>query len=203
MIRITVSQSDISGINKVLENTSKNSNKVLRKAINDTAKKALLMIARTTAKAYVGKFNVSTLKEKMELKKATVGNLEAIISSRGSANDLIDFKVTGKSGKVLKAKVLKSSKLEKLVKGDAKAFISTFSSGHTAVVQRDSGGIIKSRRSRSGKVTKHNQRLKSLYSVSVPSMLGGEYGYPRSKVDELLQENISKEVAKLLTKGAS
>ena len=206
MIRIEVSKSDIEKINKALDNSEKNSNKALKKAINDTAKKALLLIARAAGKEYVGKFKVGTLKENMVLKKASVGSLEASINAEGGANDLIDFKVSGKAGKVIKAKVLRSSKLEKLIKGDIKAFITTFSSGHTAVVQRDSGSMIAARRNKSGRITKHNQRLKSLYSVSIPSMLGGEHGFLKveGEVNTLLQENLSKEVAKLLeAKGAS
>lgn len=66
--------------------------------------------------------------------------------------------------------------------------------------------MIATRRNKSGRITKHNQRLKSLYSVSIPSMLGGEHGFLKveGEVNTLLQENLSKEVAKLLeSKGAS
>lgn len=186
-----------------LDNSERDSNKLLRRAVNITAKKAMDMTAKATNKSYVYKFKLEGIKEAMSLKKATMGNLEAVIKVKGPENPITNFKVTGQGGKVLKAKVLRASKLTALQIGDIKAFMTSFKSGHEAVVQRVPDQKAKNRPpGKKSMITKHNQKLKALMSPSIPTMVGGEHGYGKveNEVSELLQRNVYNEMLKVLFK---
>ncbi len=206
---------DISGIKYIelnIKEDIKKSNKVLKKAINSTAKKATKMIAKNVAKNYVehkkkGGSNSKKYAESMKVKKASVSNLESVISSKSGSKELLDFKVTPRSAKetpkVYKAKVLKSGKLKKLQKDGIKAFITVFKNGHESIVTRTASDKSKDRKAgKESYITRHNQKLKVLYSVSETVMLGGEHGYLEAEEDiyKTLEEELNKEMERSLAK---
>lgn len=206
MIDVAIEVKGIEEIMKALEGDVRTTKKALRKAINDTAKDAKKLIAHTANREYAGtKIKLGALNSAMSIQKATIDSLQATIKAKNPANDLSDFKVT-KGGKKsgVKAKVLKSSSLKSLQVGDIKAFLITFGSGHTAVVQRVSGKRAHSRKAgRKRTITRHNMALKALYSVSTTTMLGGEHGYGKvqNEIHNKLQQHIDHEVMKALTEG--
>jgi 3-deoxy-D-arabino-heptulosonate 7-phosphate (DAHP) synthase len=165
--------------------------KALKNAINATAKQARKELAQEAQKTYVvksGRFNKA-----MTIKNATQGNLEATIKATGAPMELKDFKVspasvkTGKSRpSMTKGKVLASSGLKNLQKGNIKAFVAKFSSGHATVAQRQGSARLP---------------IKTLYSNSIPKMIGNEkrvYGVVKPNIESNLRENINKQVRKIL-----
>ena len=104
-----------------------------------------------------------------------------------------DFKVSPASPRtgaarpdVVKAKVLKASGMKALQKGDIKAFVVRFKSGHVDVAQRQGPPRLP---------------IKTLYSNSIPKMLGNEkrvFKVVKPNINKNLQENIDKQVRKIL-----
>jgi len=191
LIKIEVDKVMIQAIEKKLNTMGNKTPEVLKKALNETAKQGRKQLAIEAQKTYViksGRFNKA-----MTVKNATKGNLEAVIGSTGEVTELKDFKVspskfaTGeKRPEIVKAKGLKNNSLKALQKGDLKAFVTRFASGHVAVVQRRG---------------KARLPLKKLLSPSIPKMLGNEekvYGIVEPDLLKNLQKNLNKYIAKTL-----
>lgn len=163
----------------------------MKRAINETAKQARKQLATEAQKKYVmktGRFNKA-----MTLRNATNSSMEAIIGSTGGVTELKDFKVspakpaTGNSRpSVVKGKGLKANSMKKLQKGDLKAFVTKFKSGHVSVVQRRGDKRLP---------------LKIFYSTSIPKMLGNEntvYGIVEPDIQKNLQKNLEKYISQAL-----
>lgn len=191
MIEIQYDRNMLARIERKLGQMRSEAPKVLKDAINQTAKQARKDLATEAQKTYVvksGRFNRA-----MKIKNATAGNLEATIKATGKVMGLKDFKVspaTMRTGanrpEILKAKVLKAGSMKSLEMGKLKAFITKFSSGHLAVAQR-----------------RGTKRLpiKTLSSNSIPTMLGNEkrvYGIVEPNIKKNLKDNVQKQVRKVL-----
>ncbi len=191
MIEISYDSNMLAEIEKKLGDMRNEAPKVLKNAINQTAKQARKELATEAQKKYVvksGRFNKA-----MKIKKATARNFAAIIKTTGKAMGLKDFKVspaTMQTGNnrppILKAKVLKAGGMKSLEKGDLKAFITKFSSKHLAVVQRRG---------------KKRFPIKTLSANSIPIMLGNKqrvYGIVEPNIKKNLKVNVEKQVKKVL-----
>ena len=194
MMKVEYNRNMLQRVERKLGNMKKEAPKVLKVALNDTAKEGRKDLASEAQKTYAVKkagFNKS-----MKINKARVGNLEAEIVSEGRPLGLKDFKVTpasykpgnGKPPDVIKAKVLKSSSYKPLEKGGIKAFVTQFSNGHIAVAQR-----------------RGDERLpiKTLSSNSIPKMIGNEkrvYKVVKPKIQKNLKKNVNKQIKKVLSK---
>jgi hypothetical protein len=164
--------------------------KVLKNAVNKTAKQAKADLATKAQETYVVKKTRFT--KAMTTKNATVSNPEATINITGEQLELKDFKVspaTYKTGdarpSVTKAKVLLSSSLKPLA-AENKAFIAKFKNGHASVVQRK---------------TRERFPLKKLLSNSIPKMVGNQdkvYGVVKPEIYDNLMANIEVEIGKVL-----
>lgn len=157
----------------------------LKNAINMTAKDArtdLWAKANTTYTIKKGGFN-----KDMKLLPANVGNLEAVLLTRGAPIEMIKFRVTDRKGtprvEILRGQV-KSMGDRSFVNNVAKKGTHT----HVAVAKYIGG---------------KNSRLKiqKKFSVSSPIMIGNErrvYGIVEPKIIENLQNNVDKQVNKIL-----
>lgn len=194
MIKIEYNRSMLQKVERKLGDMKQDAPKVLKAAINDTAKQGRKDLADEAKKTYAVK-NTSFNKS-MKINKARVSNLEAEIVSEGKTLGLKDFKVTpasyrpgnGTPPDIIKAKVLKSSKYKPLEKGGIKAFIVEFSNGHKAVAQRQG---------------KDRLPIKTLHSNSIPKMIGNEkrvYKIVKPKIKKNLKENVNKQIQKVLGK---
>lgn len=164
---------------------------VLSKALNETAKQAKKDLHAEAKKIYAIK--ISGFNKATKINKATKQTLSAIIISKGKPISLKEFRVnpaniaTGKNQpEIRRAKVIKKNKLKPLQVGNIKAFITKFKSGHIAIAQRKSQWRLP---------------IKTLYSVSIPTMLGNEkrvYKIVEPKIKTNLQKNIEKQIKKLL-----
>mgnify|MGYP001048540360 CR=1 FL=1 len=191
MIEISYDQNMITQIERKLGQMKKEAPKALKNAINQTAKQARKDLANEAQRTYTvktGRFNKA-----MKIKNATSSKLEATIRAKGGVMGLKDFKVspanmqTGKKRpEVIKAKVLKSGSMKPLQMGELKAFVTKFSNGHMAVVQR-----------------RGNERkpLRTFHANSIPVMLGNErhvYGIVKPDIKKNLKLNVEAQVRKIL-----
>ncbi len=186
-------------IERALGDLKSESRKVLKNAVNATAKKAKVDLAKKAQETYAVKQGSFT--KAMKTDNATVSNPSATINVTGEQLELKDFKVspaTYKTGKarpsITKAKVLLSSSLKGLQKGDLKAFIVKFTntsksgktSNHVSVAQR---------------VGRSRLPIRKLMSNSIPVMVGSEknvYGVVEPHIYTNLMENIQKEIDKVV-----
>ena len=165
------------------------SRKVLKNAVNKTAKQAKAAMAQKAQETYVVKKTRFT--KSMATKNATTAKPEAIIKVTSEQLELKDFKVSPATYKpkdrpsVTKAKVLLSSSLKGL-SANTKAFLAKFKNGHVSVVQRRG---------------KDRYPLKKLLSNSIPKMVGNQekvYGIVEPDIYDNLMANIRAEIGKVL-----
>ncbi len=181
--------------------------KVLKNAVNATAKKAkndLIAKAQEEYTAKKGPLNAATTKT-----NATTAKPESTITVKGESLEIRNFKTTvPKSG--AKAKVRQSGNLKTIQsqKGNrAKAFLATFQSGHSAIVQRQEGerytdsASIQRRKETWGKGADMT-RIKVLLSLSFPKMVGGSrvLRVIGPGIYDDLKRNVQIEIQKVLNK---
>lgn len=182
---------------------------ILKNALNATARKVRKQLIKGTKERYALK-NENILKKEDEgapkILTATAASMSAVIRSRGPMQDIMAFMTrpnqeTGAAA----AQVLTSGGMKPLEAGGLKAFVTTFASGHTAIVQRDppkqyedGRGIRAERYGAKADMTK----LKKLLSPAVPFMLGNEAvrGEAEALAYKTLQGEIDKQIAKALGK---
>jgi hypothetical protein len=204
MIHFQVDMQDLTQIEAALGKMKDKSKMVLRTAINNTAKQTVtLLVDEANRQYYIAKPKV---KKTLKTKKATVGNLEAIITSSEPVNELYDFKVNprtyirgggvpgGYKGNVRRDKSPSNLILRPGATGDKyRAFVVRYKSGHITVGQRVPGKRMKSRPDK--------EFVKTLLSPSTPNMLGyeqGVYGVVEPKMYDMLQQNIQAQILRYL-----
>ena len=177
--------------------------KVLKNAVNATAKQAQAALVDKAQAEYAAK--KGPLKRAATIKKGTDSKPEATITVKGATLELREFKTSApKSG--AKAKILNSStlKLIQSQKGSkAKAFLATFESGHSAIVQRQDGETYRrDGAKRQAKYGRHIDmtRIKKLLSISFPKMVGGSavLGELGPSIYDTLLENVNKEIRRVM-----
>lgn len=176
-------------IEDALGSMKSESRKVLKNAVNQTAKQAKKDLAKKAQETYVVKQGRFT--KAMKTKNASESNPTATIKVTGAQLELKDFKAspagvrTGKNRpSAVKAKVLLSSGMKPLV-ASTKAFIVKFKSGHVSIAQRRG---------------KPRYPIKKLLSNSIPVMIGNEdrvYGVVEPEIYDHLMDNIIKEIRRI------
>lgn len=198
-------------VEKALGKLKTESRKVLKNAVNKTARQAKTDLALKAQETYAVK--KSRFTKAMATKNATVSRPEAIIKVTGEQLELKDFKTspaTYRNGKnrpsTTKAKVLLSSSMKPLERGNkVKAFISKFESGHVTVVQREPGKRYKPDNA-AKRIKKYGKgidltKLKVLLSNSVPKMVGSKkhvFGVVEPHIYSNLMDNIQNEIRRVL-----
>lgn len=206
-IEVRVDENDLKRLEHTLKYLGEDADKGLAKVVNKTAKEAKKLLAKQSNSEYATTdLGLRGFNNAMNIKTATGKNPVAEIISKDGSRELYKFKVSpktatrknGRRPRTFKAKVLKASSFKKMQTADIKAFVTTFKSGHTTLVERNPGKKIRNRRGKG--ITKHNMALKALYAVPVPNMLAGEHGYLKASamIDDVLQKNIDMEIEKLL-----
>ena len=106
--------------------------------------------------------------------------LEAAVLAKGPMRDIMDFMTQPNTDTAAAAaKVLNSGAMKPLEAGGLKAFITTFRSGHTAIVQRRGAERLP---------------VKKLLSPAVPHMMGNEE--VRAEAEALAYETLQREIGK-------
>ena len=203
ILRIDYDGELLAAVTKALGDMKSERFKVLRNAINATLRQYSPILVKKAQEEYTEK--KAPLKKSMSTRKASTSKLEGTITVKGGTMELRNFKATApKSG--AKAKILQSSGLKAIQSQSghkAKAFLATFASGHTAIVQRQEGqtytrGAAK-RREKYGAYADMT-RIKKLLSVSFPKMMGGSavMGELGPGIYETLLENVEKELQRVM-----
>ena len=161
---------------------------ILKNSINAAARKVRKQIVKDVQGKYAIK-DKSILKKESEgapqVATASPANLSAEIFSRGSMQDIMSFMTrpneeTGAAA----AKVFNSGSFKYLEMGGLRAFVTTFASGHTAIVQRK---------------TEDSLPIKKLLSPAVPMLLGNEEirNAAETEAYDIIQQEITKRIDKI------
>ena len=189
LIEFQIDEGMLKTIEDALGDLKGESRKVLKNAVNKTARQAKKALAQKAQETYVVKQTRFT--KAMDTKNATVGNLEATINITSAQLELKDFKVSPATynpknrPSVVRAKVLLASGLKGLQAG-TKAFLAKFSNGHVSVAQRRGAARLP---------------IKKLLSNSIPKMVGNQqkvYGIVEPDIYDNLLANVQAEIAKVL-----
>lgn len=153
--------------------------KILKNALNSTARKVRQQIVKDSKGRYTLK-QKKALQSESKIVSASTSTLEAAVLAKGSMRDIMDFMTqpNTKTGAAA-AKVLNESSMKPLEAGDLKAFITTFRSGHTAIVQRRGAERLP---------------VKKLLSPAVPHMMGNEE--VRAQAEAMAYANLQREIEK-------
>lgn len=174
-------------------------NSILKVAINKTARQVKDWLPTETEDRYHIK-RMGKVKKGLAMKAAKVSNPVAHIIASGHANDLYDFNVTlrrynpsnrppeGHKANVLRANSPVALMLRPNAKGDKyKAFVVKYKSTHVAIAQRIPDTKMES--------NKKKEKIKNLYSISTPVMIGNKKG-ALAKVSPETEKLLAYEVAK-------
>lgn len=193
LITFEVEQASLRNTERALGRFRDQAPRVLKNAVNKTARQAKTDLATEAQKTYVVK--KTRFAKAMKQKNATQAVPVAVIHITGEQLELKDFKVSPASyrpnnrPKVLKAKGLVSSSLKPLETSAGKAFTMKFSNGHVSVVQRRTGNRLP---------------VKKLMSSSIPVMTGNEkrvYGIVKPNIEKNLLDNLHAEIEKVKQSG--
>lgn len=182
--------------------------KVLKLAVNDTAKKARSRLAKEAQKNYA--VQVQGFNRVMNIRLASNANPVAVISSKGKTIPAYKFKKrgntmggeryynptthhtqTGKGGRAAMVQQLKQSSPKSIQKGKLKAFVATMpKSGHTGIFQR-----------REGYARGEKREIQEIMGSSIPVMIGSEkhvYGIVKPYIQSDLKEAVNRHVSRAI-----
>lgn len=151
---------------------------VLKNALNSTARKVRQQIIKDSKGRYALK-EKKALQSESKILSASASTLEAAVLAKGPMRDIMDFMTQPNTDTAAAAKVLNSGAMKPLEAGGLKAFITTFRSGHTAIVQRRGAERLP---------------VKKLLSPAVPHMMGNEE--VRAEAEALAYETLQREIGK-------
>lgn len=184
---------------------------ILKNALNATARKVRKKIVKDAQGRYALK-DPGILRQAQkgapEVVDASTSTMAATVRSKGPMQDIMAFMTKPNTGTgAAAAQVLKSGTMKPLEAGGLKAFVTTFSNGHVAIVQRNPPGqysIGKGTRSARYGDGIDMTKIKKLLSPAVPHLLGNEE--IRAAAEEMayttLQAELQKRIAKVLEKSA-
>uniref|UniRef100_A0AAU8B746 Minor tail protein n=1 Tax=Dulem virus 34 TaxID=3145752 RepID=A0AAU8B746_9CAUD len=160
---------------------------ILKNAINSTARKVRAQLKKDTKARYAisdGKMLTDKSQGAPEVLTASVTTLAATVRSRGPMQDIMAFMTQPNTrSAAAAAKVLNSGSMKLLEVNGLKAFVTTFASGHTAIVQRKGASRLP---------------VKKLLSPAVPHMMGNDE--VREKAEGLAYETLQSEIEKRIEK---
>lgn len=189
IIEVSVDEYMLRAVELKLKTLHKKAPRALKNALNATAREAKKDLAKLAQEQYTIK--TAKFKKNIKQKNATISKPVAILNVNGKMNQLESFQ-TRKNTKRLAAKARgrQDRTLQEIASrhgqaGGGKAFITTFSSGHTAIAQR---------------VGLERLPLKGFFGPSDPEMVGNEkvYGKVEPDIQKLLYKNISRQIDKIL-----
>ena len=168
MIHYLISLDDLQGFEAMLGSSKNKSRYILRAAINNSAKEVKKRLERDAAKRYaLNQGGQAAYRQINKIKKATIGNLAAIVEAKDGPIELFKYKVNDRTyypggvgaPKQIKAKALKKSPYKPLANPGYKAFVVKYKSGHISVAERVPGSSMRGR---------HKEAIRSLYAISKP-----------------------------------
>lgn len=185
IIEVSVDEYMLRAVELKLKTLHKKAPRALKNALNATAREAKKDLAKLAQEQYTIK--TAKFKKNIKQKNATISKPVAILNVNGKMNQLESFQ-TRKNTKRLgaKARGRQDRSLKEFISDQGgRAFMATFSSGHTAIAQR---------------VGTERLPLKGFFGPSDPEMVGNEkvYGKVEPDIQKLLYKNISRQIDKIL-----
>lgn len=160
---------------------------ILKNAINSTARKVRTQLQKDAKARYAisdKKMLTDKSKGAPQVLTASAATLTATVRSKGPMQDIMAFMTQPNTNTgAAAAKVLNSGTMKPLEVNGLKAFVTTFRSGHTAIVQRKGADRLP---------------VKKLLSPAVPHMMGNEE--VREKAEGLAYETLQSEIQKRIDK---
>ena len=177
--RIEVDQADLSHVQEALGNLKSKSPVVISRGLNKTATTARQKLATQVKAVYTYKKSV---RSQMTIKRATYGNLEAVIESRGHTHRSTSFKYSFRKG--------------------TGASIQTLRGGGSPLHPPKawkSGDFIRQRKLEGGKPV-WRIPTKTLRGPSTPKMVENEkvYGRLKGEIESVLHRNIESAIQSVL-----
>lgn len=195
------------------------SKEVLRAAINQTAKDIVKILPNEASDEYF--LRQTEARKTLDTKKATVANLEAVVTSRGKTLELYGSKISPKkynphnrpaAGHTANVKIANNPGALVYKSGEQdgyRAFVVRYESGHVSIARRipgkymEEGWLKKKYGWKPGK--KKKEALKNLRTSSIPNMLyqilGGEegiYNENQEKIEEMLLKSIQEQLVRFV-----
>lgn len=206
---VVIEAVNLSQVERRLGSMKEKAPKVLKLAVNDTAKKARSRLAKEAKKKYVVK--VSGFKRVMKLKPATANKPVAVISTSGKKIPLAKFSYrkgtlgtgryfnptlrrhqTGAGGISATGKTLKGTRFKASSSAKLKWFVAKMANGHTGIFQRNEG-----------KKRGQKEEISEKMGTSIPEMIGNEkqvYGIVKPHIQSDLKEAVDRHVMRALRK---
>lgn len=204
---LTVEVINIRQVKRKLTGMKQKAPKVLKLAVNDTAKKARSRLAKEAKKKYVVK--VPGFNSAMRIRPATVNKPVAVIRAGGKKIPLAKFSYregtlgtkeyfnptlhryqTGAGGISATGKILKGTRFKPSSESKLKWFVAKMASGHTGIFQRNAG-----------KKRGQKKEITEIMGVSIPEMIGNErqvYGVVKPHIQTDLKEAVDRHVMRAL-----
>ena len=204
LIRFEYDEAMLHVIEMALGNLKGESRKVLKNAVNATARQARKDLVSETASVYTEK--KAKINKTTKVKAATNAKPEATVNVKGPVQSLKEFKtsvsISGVKAKILQASVMKVIQSSR---GRAAAFPVKFESGHEDIAQRQIGEFYsRGAKARRDKSVLHVDMttIKTLFTNSTPKMRGGQevFGVVEERIYENLMDNILAQIRKVVEK---
>ena len=185
LIEVEVDEAMLRAIEIKLKGLQTKAPRALKNAVNATARDAKKDLAAKAQQQYTIK--KSKFKKNIKQKNATLSNTVAELKVSGQMNKLESFQTRKNSKKLgAKARGRNDRSLKELLSSKGgRAFAPTFSSGHSAIAQRQG---------------KARLPLKTFFGPSDPEMVGSKdvYGKIEPDIQKMLYSNIQKQIDKIL-----
>ena len=203
--RVQINDADYKRVIKAIKPLETSEESVLKRAVNDAAKKAQASLISKASARYTGKAaGKQTLKRQSAIDKASVSGVASVLRFASPMQEIGQFHISSRTvsrpaytkggkrrKKRLKGNVLRGS--SKLLGG---AFVVKFESGHIAVVKRSKDENMKNYKGKPR--LPHYAKLEKLLSPNVPEMIGNKEVYKPDEIAELLHEEINRVLIKVL-----
>lgn len=185
IIEVEVDEAMLRAIELKLGNLKSKAPRVLKNALNATARDAKKDLAAKAQQRYTIK--TTKFKKQIKQKNATASKLEAVLNVSGKPNQLESFQYRKNTKKLgSKAHGRTDTSLKELISSmGGRAFVVKFSSGHTAIAQRQGAARLP---------------LKGFYGPSDPVMVGNDevYGKIEPDIQKMLLKEINTQIRKIL-----
>lgn len=160
---------------RLLKESGKRPNPIIKKAVNDTAEKTRKKIYQKIRQDYTVKAGIFPQRS-LQIKKATVSRLYAQLQISGAPISLPKAYKTAKNRKRSAAKAaVRRGGMKPLQKGKLKGFVSQMQTGHKGIFQRTPGTYMRKHKPRpykngNGKMTKGREAIKELVGPSTSKL---------------------------------
>lgn len=211
-LKVEIRKDTFDSVIRAMRDVEQSEERVLKTAVNNTARKVQRLLIQKAARVYAGKAaRPGVIRDASSITKATASRPEATVSFRGPVHDVAEFHVSGMkvvspytSGGKYSSRRPRGNVLKGSAKKFGNAFVVRFKNGdsgkdHVAVVSRITGENAKKFL---GKPVKpHYEKLWKWISPSYMKMIGNEKVYDPDEIGDILDGEVRTVMQKVLEGG--